>query len=161
MHINNLSKNKNMKNNYRLFLFKMYSVSIFAFLVISGSNCENTTDSNVIPQEILGNWKLIEQTGALQDICPNETVVFDASGVATLTCPNSNSITRNYGVSNSVLTYTQSGVAYGLQIQQNGNLYLTGQNVSRNLLYQKVTDSVVNTDLNNKAESVNSSEEGK
>lgn len=150
-----------MKNNYRLFLVKLFSVSVFAFLVISGSNCENSTENNVIPQEILGNWKLIEQTGALQDICPNETVVYESSGIATLTCPNLNAITRNYNVSNSILTYTQSGIAYGLQILSDGNLYLTGQNVSRNLLYQKVTDSVINDDLNNKAKSINSSEEGK
>ena len=152
-----------MKNHFKLFLFKLLPVIILVCMTAFGSDCENSSNSNgnTIPQEILGNWKLIEQTGALQDICPNETVVYESSGIATLTCPNANSITRNFSVSNNVLTYTQSGISYGLQILDNGNLYLTGQSVSRNLLYQKVTDSVINNSINKKAESNNSSEEGK
>lgn len=151
-----------MKKLYNPFLFRIIPIVILTILTAYGSNCDTSSSNggNTVPQEILGNWKLIEQTGALQDICPNETVLFESSGNATLTCPNSNSITRTFTVSNNVLTYTQSGVSYGLQILNSGNLYLTGQNVSRNLEYQKITDSVINISPDSKPGSNNSSEGG-
>jgi len=149
-----------MNTKYIFDSLKFLSLLFLIFIMITGSDCENLINNNVVPQEILGNWKLIEQTGALQDICPNETVFFEASGNATLTCPNSNSIVRNYTVSNSILTYSQSGVSYSLSFPGSDTLLMNGQNVSRSLLYVKLLTGRVFISNANESRSINSSEEG-
>ena len=150
-----------MKSIYNLkFLKLLVSLSLIA-LSITGSECnEILEDNSVIPQEIVGDWKLIEQTGALQDICPDENVNFQSGGVATLTCPNASAITRNFEVVNSVLTYTQTNISYGLQILDNGKLLLTGQNVSRNLKYEKIITADRQSKAGTEQEALNSSEGG-
>lgn len=130
-----------------LFGIKEYSNRVITILLFSvlialpmtGSDCEKALVSNGnVPQQMVGNWKLVEQTGALFDICSDETINFQVNGVAVLTCPNSNSISRDFRVENDVLTYSQTSVAYTIQTLTNDSLYLLGQNVSRNLRYLKI-----------------------
>jgi len=145
------------ENRNRIFQFLL----LFSFIAISltGSDCEKILENNGnVPQQMLGNWKLVEQTGALIDICADETINFQVNGVAILTCPNSNSISRDFRVENDALTYTQTTVVYTIQTLTNDSLYLLGQNVSRNLRYLKIiTDDAVLTNrgstvLNNSSE---------
>ncbi|MBX7043795.1 MAG: hypothetical protein K1X85_12930, partial [Ignavibacteria bacterium] len=87
-------------------------------------------------------WKLVLQTGAQQDICTDETVNFQDNGIAILACPNSQQISRQYTVSNNVLTYTETSIAYDVVFSNNQQtLELKGKNVSRNLTYSKQTTS--------------------
>lgn len=149
-----------MKRKLKLYRFLIFLLLI-SFSVIAG-DCEKTLSGGggEVPADLVGNWKLIEQTGALQDICNNETINFQSSGVAQLTCPNSTAISRNYSVQNNVLTYTETSVSYDIQFSNNNsNLILNGRNISRNLKYEKiVTDNVpVHSGKNN---SVNNSSEG-
>lgn len=147
-----------MRSDY----FKRYNIfttMLLIFLSISGSECEKILQENgTIPQEIAGNWKLSLQTGALQDICQNETVNFQLTGVAQLTCPNSATITRNFTVLNNSLQYTQTSVSYKIQTLNNDTLYLLGQNVSRNLLYLKISADEMNVPGDAKTNSSNSSD---
>ncbi len=145
------------ENRNRIFQFLL----LFSFIALplTGSDCEKALVSNGnVPQQMLGNWKLVEQTGALIDICADETINFQVNGVAILTCPNSNSISRDFRVENDALTYTQTTVVYTIQTLTNDSLYLLGQNVSRNLRYLKIiTDDAVMknngaADLNNSSE---------
>ncbi len=140
-------------------IFKFFLISILIALPLTGSDCEKALVNNGnVPQQMLGNWKLVEQTGALIDICADETINFQVNGIAILTCPNSNSISRDFRVENDVLTYTQTSVAYTIQTLTNDSLYLLGQNVSRNLRYLKIitNDAVMKNngaaDLNNSSE---------
>lgn len=138
---------------------KILIALILISLSLSGSDCEKLIQNNeVIPQDLAGNWKLSEQTGALQDICPNETVNFQLNGVAQLTCPNSQTITRNFTVQDNSLKYTQTSVSYKIQTLNNDTLYLLGQNVSRNLIYLKISADEMNVPGSTKNDSFNSSE---
>ncbi len=138
---------------------KILIALILISLSFSGSDCEKLIQNNeVIPQELAGNWKLSEQSGALQDICPNETVNYQLTGVAQLTCPNSQTITRNYTVQDNTLKYTQTSVSYKIQTLNNDTLYLLGQNVSRNLIYLKISADEMNVPGSSNNDSFNSSE---
>ncbi|MBS1551210.1 MAG: hypothetical protein JST15_03960 [Bacteroidetes bacterium] len=138
---------------------KILIALILISLSLSGSDCEKLIQNNeVIPQDLAGNWKLSEQTGALQDICPNETVNFQLNGVAQLTCPNSQTISRYYTVQDNSLKYTQTSVSYKIQTLNNDTLYLLGQNVSRNLIYLKISADEMNVPGSTKNDSFNSSE---
>lgn len=138
---------------------------ILVYMTVTGSECQDALNALVpeVPGDIVGNWKLIEQTGSQQDICPDETVVFQSSGQAQLTCPNSNTITRNFEVVNNVLTYTQTSISYNMEYSNNNQeLLLTGSNVSRNLKYQRivtVSEPVINTPLDRMNNFINSSDE--
>jgi len=148
------------KKKIKIRLFQAMLTSFLISLSLTGTDCEKalTGGSGSVPQEMLGNWKLVEQTGALIDICADETINFQSTGVAILTCPNSNPISRDFTVQNSVLTYTETSVAYSIQTLTNDSLYLIGQNVSRNLRYLKIIadDAVLKSDipanLNNSSE---------
>lgn len=141
-------------------LLKVFILIILIFITTTGGDCEKIlTGGGSVPSEMVGNWKLIEQTGALQDICTDETINFQSNGVAVLTCPNSTAINRNYSVSNNVLTYTETSVSYEIQfLNSNSELLLLGSNVSRNLKYQKVITAdnsvkhVVTANSNNSSE---------
>ncbi|MDZ4710876.1 MAG: hypothetical protein SGI89_00960 [bacterium] len=136
---------------------------ILISITITGSNCEKIlTGSGEIPTEMIGNWKLVEQTGALQDICENETVNFRSTGLADLTCPGSTTISRNFTIQNTELTYTESSISYDFEFgDSNNSLIFYGKNVSRNLKYQKipVADNKASTGKMNGSQ--NSSEEVK
>ena len=155
-------------NKFKLFsnrILYLVCATILVYMTITGSECEDALNSLIpeVPGEVVGNWKLIEQTGSLQDICPDETVVFQSSGQAQLTCPNSNTITRNFEVVNNVLTYTQTSISYNMEYSNNNQeLLLTGSNVSRNLKYQRIvtaSEPVINAPLNKQNNFINSSDE--
>lgn len=149
-------KNKH-KIKWVLILFIFIS---FSFL---SADCEKVLVNNTnIPQEMVGNWLLIEQTGALQDICADETVTFESNGIATLTCPGSGSITRDFNVENNVLNYTETSISYNIEIStDNQFLSLYGIDVSRNLTYQKIITFNTVSGEPKKANFNNSSEFGR
>ncbi len=118
----------------------MMSAMILLFLMFSGSECNELLTEPNVPQAMVGNWKLVLQTGALQDICPDENVNFQSNGIALLTCPNSSQVSRNYEINNNVLNYTETSVSYDIVFSNNDQtLELKGKNVSRNLTYQKLS----------------------
>ncbi|MBS1517068.1 MAG: hypothetical protein JSS91_03185 [Bacteroidetes bacterium] len=135
---------------------------LLIYLTVTGSSCQDVINaiSPTIPSEYIGSWKLVEQTGSAQDICSNETVVFQSSGQAQLTCPNSNTITRNYEVSNNVLTYTETSVSYNAEFSGNQQvLTLRGANVNRNLKYEKIATDIKPVTDAPENNSINSSDE--
>jgi hypothetical protein len=54
-----------------------------------------------------------------------------------LQCPNSTPITRNYTVSNNILTYTETGVQYDITTLSSTTLVLEGRNIGRTLSYTR------------------------
>jgi hypothetical protein len=94
--------------------------------------------------DVTGTWVMTDQGGAQYDICNGETVTFNST-TATLTCPNSSPIIRNYTTSGGVLTYTETGISYDYSVSSStGNpvLTMTGRNVDRILEYTKqITDN--------------------
>lgn len=138
-----------MRNNY-LFnsylingsrILKFFLLMILISFPLIASDCQKAlTNEQTIPDKFLGNWRLVQQTGALQDICPQEYVNFRSDGVAELTCPDSQTILRAYSLTNTELKYDQTSLHYEYEFtdsDQKLNLY--GVNVSRNLFYEKVT----------------------
>jgi len=61
-------------------------------------------------------------------------------------------------VQNNSLQYTQSSVSYKIQTLNNDTLYLLGQNVSRNLLYLKISADEMNVPGDANTNSSNSSD---
>lgn len=159
-----------MKNIYnKAKIFKNKSRYLFLFLILIslsflGSNCEkilNELNNNTTPGDILGSWKLVKQTGALQDICSDETVTYQSDNTALLKCPNQQQITRTYSISNDVLTYTETNVSYYYQVTSNGGvsqLILEGKNINRNLTYNKITADNINESNKEQKNTINSSE---
>ncbi len=123
-----------------LTILRSVTVLTFVALSVTGSDCDKVTaDNNYIPQQLIGNWLLTEQTGALQDVCPDEYAGFQSNGIALLTCPASDTISRNFKVENSELTYIQTSVRYRLEFSDdNSEVWFYGTNVSRNLKYEKI-----------------------
>lgn len=153
--------NNNLKNNSFIMLMKTCLLGLIAFLPLTGGDCAKVLEgvNGNVPAEMVGNWKLIEQTGALIDICADETINFQSTGIAILKCPNSESISRDFRVENNTLTYTQTSVAYTIETLTNDSLSLLGQNVSRNLRYLKIiADDVERDHEYNKEATSNSSE---
>lgn len=127
----------------------------FILLSLTGAECEKLLTNNPnTPQEMVGNWRLVEQTGSLQDICINEVVLFQLNGIALLKCPEGMEISREFNVINNVLTYTQTSVTYNIETLNTQELFLIGTNVSRNLKYQKI---ITDTDIKNTNEETGSS----
>ncbi len=147
-----------MRNKIELLRFLILLILI-SFAVTAG-DCEKILDGGSIPSELVGNWVLIEQTGALQDICADETINFQSSGIAQLTCPNSGTRSRNFSVQNNILTYTETDVSYDIEFINN-NLNLYGRNVSRNLKYQRIITDNIPIVYEGITLSKNSSEAGK
>jgi hypothetical protein len=133
---------------------------ILISLSVTGSDCDKVLSNNgSVPSDLIGEWQLVSQTGALQDICPLETVNFQSTMVALLTCPGSNPITRDFEISNDVLTYTQTSISYDVEItNENSELALYGRNVSRNLFYERNITAISKSELKGKATLNNSSE---
>ena len=114
---------------------------ILCLLLISFPFIGGDCDDNVIggsSGDIAGTWKLVYIGGNLQDVCLGEIVTYQTNGVATLQCPNQAPITRNYAVSNNVLTYTPSGLQYSITELTQTTLTLEGVNVGRTLWYNKI-----------------------
>lgn len=119
---------------YKIF-FLLAALSSLPFL---GSDCSSNNIIGGTSGSLIGSWQLSSISGYLQDICERETVSFNSNGIATLTCPNSNPITRNYTYSNNILTYTETSVAYNVTTLTTTTLVLEGRNVGRTLTYTKL-----------------------
>ncbi len=133
---------KLLLNKNQLILFKIVLLlAVIASFPFFGSDCSNNLN-NIIggttTGDIHGSWRLTNITGYLQDICANETVQYDSNGTATLTCPNSNPITRTYTLSNNILTYTETNVSYDVTTLTDSVLVLTGRNIGRTLTYIRI-----------------------
>ena len=125
----------NNKIKYSVYLL----IALFG-IINSGCNLVNDPGSTSAA-DLIGVWELYKQTGALQDVCPNEILKLSADGTAKLQCPNQTEISRNYTAVNGVLTYTQTGVSFDFYVvtkTSSTTLELYGKNVSRNLFYNKV-----------------------
>lgn len=153
---------KNKFNNYRR-IIQSFIITILIMLSVTGSDCEKVlVDDNTVPQELIGDWQLTDQTGAQQDICPQEVVTFQLTGIAKLTCPGSDEISRDFTLENNILSYTQTSIAYDAEFSEdNLNLSLYGRNVSRNLFYQKIVTADIQNSSNKKTDFINSSDLGK
>lgn len=158
-----------LKNN--LSVLRLFIALIIISISFISGDCEKVLVNpvNPIPNDsltsydslFLGSWNLIYQTGALQDICPDENVIFQPDFTAILTCPNSASIEREYFVddTDSTLYYTQANIYYYSEFSElNQVLTLYGLNVSRNLTYEKIPASEIHPVIQEKTNFNNSSE---
>ncbi len=154
-----------MNNKYKSIsrILQVFIIMILVSLSVTGSDCEKVlVDDNTVPQELIGDWQLTEQTGAQQDICPQEVVTFQSTGIAKLTCPGSDEISRDFTLENNILSYTQTSIAYDAEFSDdNLNLSLYGRNVSRNLFYQKIVTADIQNSSTKKTDFINSSDLGK
>ena len=150
---------KNKFDNYSR-IIQSFIIAILIMLSVTGSDCEKVlVDDNTVPQELIGDWQLTDQTGAQQDICPQEVVTFQSTGIAKLTCPGSDEISRDFTLENNILSYTQTSIAYDAEFSEdNLNLSLYGRNVSRNLFYQKIVTADIQNSSNKKTDFINSSD---
>ncbi len=149
------------KNNIKsVRIIQSFIIMTLVMLSVTGSDCDKVlVDEGSVPQELIGNWQLTEQTGAQQDICPQEVVTFQSNGIAKLTCPGSDQIARDFTLQNDILTYTQTSIAYDSEFSDNNTkLYLYGRNVSRNLFYQKKVTADIKNGSSNNADFINSSD---
>lgn len=109
------------------------------YLTTTGAECEKLlTGEGSINQQLLGTWQMTRMEGSLQDICYNERVQFQSNNVALLQCPGGNEISRNYSATQSVLTYTSSGIEYDILNLTASQVELRGRNVNRTLYYTKI-----------------------
>jgi hypothetical protein len=134
---------------------------ILALLLVSFPFIGGDCDDNVIgggSGDIAGTWRLVYIGGNLQDVCLGEIVTYQSNGVATLQCPNQSPITRNYTVSNDVLTYSPSGLQYSITELTQATLVLDGINVGRILKYDKVPADDPGNENHNVSDGINSSE---
>ncbi len=150
----------------RLQFYKLFPLVVFFTFSVMGVSCDVLTENiSQNPTDLIGTWKLTKQTGALQDVCPDEILTLNSNNQATLQCPGSVAITRTYSVSNGILTYVETGIKFEYQIKKEGantTLELYGVNVSRNLFYTKQSDSVLlphssgnkGTNSNNSSETI-------
>jgi len=117
-----------------IFLLALISLPFFA------TDCANSILGGGTGGDVKGTWQLNQVQGNLQDVCLGETASFPSStgGTATLTCPSHNPLSRIYTVSNNVLTYTETGVAYDVS-SDGQTLTLSGaNNLGRKLIYSKI-----------------------
>lgn len=154
MNITFKSYSENRIRILKLILF----LTLISFPLIA-SDCNNLLNNQAAaPETFVGNWRLVQQTGALQDICPQENVVFRSDGVAELTCPEGETILRVYSISGTELNYDQTSLQYQYEFEENDQkLNLYGVNVSRNLFYEKITADNINK-VNGSDIDLNSSE---
>lgn len=117
---------------------------LIASLPFIGSECEDDIFTSGSGSDLQGQWRLVYNEGVLHDVCPGEVVNFPSNtgGIATLRCPpNQNSISRNYNVSDLILTYTETQVSYRIVRVNESQLQLegTGTSQGRYLYYQRMT----------------------
>lgn len=155
-----------MKTSYKGASLRILTVLLLLSLPLLGSSCEDVINQlNPPTGDIAGNWSLIYSEGT-RDICPGETVTYPnaTGGTAVLKCPEGSEISRNYTVavvnSTNVLTYTDSGVEYGVSFTSNNELVLTGINNNRILYYSsQISDRKMDTPNADKNTSNNNSSE--
>lgn len=126
-----------MKKFYKNLTLRIITALMVISIPFLGSSCEDIIINNT--GDITGTWTLIYNEGTTLDICPGEKVYFPnaGGGTATLTCPSQVSITRNYTISGTTLTYTETGIEYAISFTQNNELVLSGINNNRILYYSK------------------------
>jgi hypothetical protein len=128
-----------MSLKYKVLKFILLS-TLLCFPLL-GTDCSKLLDST--PSTVTGTWNLVKMLGNAQDVCLGETAVFDGSGNATLTCPNSSPIRRTYTYSGDVLTYTTNNLSYTVTFKsENGvsKMVLTGRNgIERELTYDQIS----------------------
>jgi len=142
--------------------FRTFLVLLVISLAFIGSDCNKLIEviggNNA---DLTGNWKLIYNSGTLNDICPGETIDSQSNGIAAISCPgNGQSINRNYTNSGNVLTYTETGIKYDIKTLTSTDLELQGVNNDRYLYYTRVI-SAYKTELSgssDKTKNNNSSE---
>ncbi len=142
-----------MNNMYKKLSIRLITGLMLLSLPFLGSDCEEILNNTSPTGDITGSWTLIYNAGTTLDICPGEMVTYPSAsgGTATLKCPNATEISRQYSISGSTLTYTDSGVQYSYQFTQNNELVLTGINNNRILYYsQTITDSKTSIENNGK-----------
>ncbi len=141
--------------NYLLILF-FCSLSILSCNLLQENGSTN-------PDDLIGSWELYKQTGALQDVCPQEHITFRIDSTAILQCPNKPAITRHYSAKNGVLVYKETGISFDFYIfstTSETRLELYGKNVSRNLFYYKINlvnlnePEVKGSGINNSSENI-------
>jgi len=126
-----------MTKNYRKGFKYLLIVVAFGF-ALTGAQCEKLLTAT---GDVSGTWKLVKMEGNLQDVCLGEIAEFNGSS-ATLTCPNSSPVTKNYSYTNNVLTYTASGVSYTVSFSAtNGvdKMILRASGIERVLTYDKLS----------------------
>jgi len=149
-----------MEKKFRMNLIRLSVLLALVYFATTGSDCEKALLNNGnSPSQLVGTWTLVDQSGALMDICPGESATFQESGTVNLTCPNSSTVTRSYTVDNNVLKYTESGVEYDFEFLNNdSNLAFYGRNVSRNLIYERGSATETTSATYDTQSSFNSSE---
>ena len=153
-----------MTKFHKILTLRVISALIVISLPFLGSDCEDIIKNINNNGDITGTWTLIYNAGTTLDICPGETVNFPnaTGGVATLTCPSQVSITRNYTISGTTLTYTETGIEYAISFTQNNELVLSGINNNRILYYSKqITDAKLNKHDEAATNSISNSSETK
>src|SRR4030095_16494932 len=149
-----------MKNFYSLLRLTIV-LCLISFPFIGSDSQDVLNQINNQTGTLTGTWTLIYNAGTTLDICPGEQVEFpnETGGVATLTCPSHPSISRNYTVSGTTLTYTESGIKYDVAFTQNNELVLSGVNNNRILYYSnQITGSKESKQNGTMNSSSNSSE---
>jgi hypothetical protein len=149
--------------NFKTLSLRAITAIMLLSLPFLGSDCEDVINQigGGTGGDLQGDWTLIFVSGTTHDICPGETVNYpnNSGGTATLKCPQQPQITRNYTVSGTTLTYTETGAEYRIQFTQNNELVLTGINNNRQLYYAEGIASDKSLNYENKNNSVlNSSE---
>lgn len=127
-----------MKKMSKVVTIRIITALMLVSLTLVGSDCEDIINQISEPTgDLSGTWYFIYNAGTTLDVCPGEVVVYPSAsgGSATLTCPEQTAITRNYTVSGSTLTYTDTGVEYNVGFTSNNELVLTGINNNRILYY--------------------------
>lgn len=127
-----------MKKMSKVVALRIITVIMLLSLPLLGSDCEDVINQITQPTgDLSGTWYFIYNAGTTLDVCPGEVVVYPSAsgGSATLTCPEQTAIIRNYTVSGSTLTYTDTGVEYNVGFTSSNQLVLTGINNNRILYY--------------------------
>lgn len=127
-----------MKKMSKVVTIRIITALMLVSLTFAGSDCEDIINQITQPTgDLSGTWYFIYNAGTTLDVCPGEVVVYPSAsgGSATLTCPEQTAITRNYTVSGSTLTYTDTGVEYNVGFTSSNQLVLTGINNNRILYY--------------------------
>jgi hypothetical protein len=142
-------KNKLIKSSCLLILF-IIPLIIFA---LTGADCNKVVsggNENIKP--VLGTWKLYKQSGALCDVCPNETVQFFLDGAVWNTCPGAAVVMSRFNVLYGQIVYVDGGPTYNFTIGTdsvgNKNLEMDGVNVSRHLWYKFISSNDNNPPAN-------------
>ena len=127
---------------FKIPLIRTFIILSFISLSFLGADCNKLLNSNSDDiADVVGNWRLVQQSGAAFDVCDGETIQYSASHVALLQCPSQTAISRTVTVTNGTITYDETGIIYNYTVNTSVNpaqLSLTGSNVSRNLVYNMV-----------------------